>query len=84
MSLKSEEKPVKRETYEKKQFVEIRKRILESLNYYPKNVDEIAKEIGSANNTVKNHLHYLWELGIVVEAEIKIGKGTKKLWMLRK
>lgn len=84
MGLETAKNPIKRETYEKKQFVEIRKGILESLEWYPKTIDEIAKEIGSAHNTVRNHLLYLWEIGIVVEADIRIGKNTKKLWMLRK
>ena len=84
MGLKTEKNPAKRETYEKKQFVEIRRGILESLNWYPKTIDEIAKEIVSAHETVRKHLNYLWELGIVVEADIRIGKKTKKLWMLRK
>lgn len=68
--------------YEKRKFVEIRNRIIESLERYPKPTDEVAKDLRIARQTAKSHLAYLESLGVVKKSDFK--RIDKKLLWTKK
>jgi predicted transcriptional regulator len=66
----------------KKSFAEIRNSIQESLTKRPMNIHEISRDTGINPKTVKKHLFYLEDIGIVRESEFNLRTGEMKLWEL--
>ena len=71
-----------RTNFGKQKFLEIRKKIIESLNSYPKNIYELSRDVGSNSTTTEKHLFYLTEIGVVVQNKIKISGRDRVLYFL--
>ena len=75
-------KPKKRG--KKRKFVEIRNSLIDSLTKFPKNIDELSKDLKISYPTVKRHLSYLRRIGIVQESIYGSGRNELRLWTVRK
>ena len=74
-------------SYLKRRFSDIRNKILQSLDIYPKSTNEISTDVKCAYKTAKKHLLYLESIGVIKRAEFNIRRTDKNeekdLWIRR-
>jgi len=62
--------------------VVIRNRIIHSLQNYPKNIDQVRKDLEISHATAQRHLNYLRDIGAVRVSSFKTVSGEMQLFEL--